>query len=143
MIVDAILRAKGAKVETARPDWTVLQAVQKLTEHGVGALVVSADGQRIAGIISERDVMQQIASGGAAILDRRVEEVMVGEVITCTRKDTVNHLMTVMTERRVRHLPVVEDGLLVGIVSIGDVVKRRIEETEHEAEALRQYISAG
>ncbi len=143
MIVDAILRAKGASVETAQPDWTVLQAVQKLTEHGVGALVVSADGQRIAGIISERDVMRQIASGGTSTLDKRVEEVMVPDVITCTRKDTVNHLMTVMTEHRVRHLPVVDDGLLVGIVSIGDVVKRRIEETEHEAEALRQYISTG
>ncbi len=143
MIVDAILRAKGAGVETARPDWTVLHAVQKLTKHGVGALVVSADGERIAGIISERDVMRQIASGGTATLDKLVEEVMVRNVITCARSDTVNHLMTVMTERRVRHLPVVDDGLLVGIVSIGDVVKRRIEETEHEAEALRQYISTG
>lgn len=143
MIVDAILRAKGAGVETVRPEWTVLQAVQKLTERGIGALVVSADDQRIDGIISERDVMRQIAGGGAAILDKRVDEVMVRDVITCTRKDTVNHLMTVMTERRVRHLPVVEDGLLAGVVSIGDVVKRRIEESEHEAEALRQYITAG
>ena len=143
MNVDAILRAKGAGVETARPDWTVLQAVQKLTEHGVGALVVSADGQRIAGIILERDVMRQIAGGGPATLDKRVDEVMVRDVITCVRDDTVTHLMTVMTERRIRHLPVVEDGLLVGIVSIGDVVKRRIKESEHEAEALRQYISTG
>lgn len=143
MNVDAILRAKGVRVETARPDWTVLQAVQKLTEIGVGALVVSADGRRIAGIISERDVMRQIAGGGTATLDKRVDEVMVSKVITCTRSDTVTHLMTVMTEKRIRHLPVVEDGLMVGIVSIGDVVKRRIEETEFEAEALRQYISAG
>ena len=143
MIVDAILRAKGTEVETARPDWTVLQAVKRLAELKVGALVVSADGQRIAGIISERDVMRQIASGGPATLERPVDEVMVREVITCSRDDTVNQLMTVMTERRIRHLPVVDDGLLVGIVSIGDVVKRRIEETEHEAEALRQYISTG
>ncbi len=143
MNVDAILRAKGAGVETARPDWTVLKAVQKLADLGVGALVVSTDGQRIAGIISERDVMRQIASGGPATLERPVDEVMVREVITCSRDDTVNQLMTVMTERRIRHLPVVDDGLLVGIVSIGDVVKRRIEETEHEAEALRQYISTG
>lgn len=143
MNVDAILRAKGARVETARPDWTVLQAVQKLTEIGVGALVVSTDGRRITGIISERDVMRQIASGGTATLDKRVDEVMVSKVITCTRSDTVTHLMTVMTEKRIRHLPVVDDGLMVGIVSIGDVVKRRIEETEFEAEALRQYISTG
>ncbi|MCZ6586600.1 MAG: CBS domain-containing protein [Alphaproteobacteria bacterium] len=143
MNVDAILRTKGAGVKTARPDWTVLQAVEKLTEHGVGALVVSADGQRIVGIISERDVMRQIASGGPSSLERSVEEVMVRNVITCTRDDTVNHLMTLMTEGRFRHVPVVDDGLLVGLVSIGDVVKRRIEETEHEAEALRQYISTG
>lgn len=143
MIVDAILRAKGAKVETARPDWTVLQAVQKLTEVGVGALVVSADNRNIDGIISERDVMRQIANGGTAILDKTVEDVMVRDVFTCTRTDTVDHLMTVMTDRRIRHLPVVEDGSLVGIVSIGDVVKRRIEETEYEAQALRQYIATG
>jgi CBS domain-containing protein len=143
MIVDAILRAKGARVETARPEWTVLQAVQKLTEHGVGALVVSTDGRRIAGIISERDVMRQIASGGPTTLDKTVDAVMVRDVITCTRSDTVTQLMTVMTERRIRHLPVVENGNLVGIISIGDVVKRRIEESEYEAEALRQYIATG
>ncbi len=143
MIVDAILRAKGARVEVARPDWTVLQAVQKLTEHGVGALVVSADDRHIAGIISERDVMRQIASGGPSTLDKSVDEVMVRDVITCTRSDTVTHLMTVMTDRRIRHLPVVENEMLVGIVSIGDVVKRRIEETEYEAQALRQYIATG
>ncbi len=143
MIVDAILRAKGTRVETARPDWTVLQAVQKLTEQGVGALVVSADGQHIDGIISERDVMRQIAKGGAATLEKSVDDVMVRKVITCNRSDTVDHLMMVMTDHRVRHLPVEEDGVLVGIVSIGDVVKRRIEETEHEAQALRQYITAG
>lgn len=143
MNVDAILRTKGAVVETARPDWTVLQAVQRLAELGVGALVVSTDGQRIAGIISERDVMRQIANGGHETLERPVDEVMVREVITCDRSDTVNQLMTVMTERRVRHLPVVDNGVLVGIISIGDVVKRRIEETEFEAEALRQYIATG
>lgn len=143
MIVDAILRAKGARVETARPEWTVLQAVQKLTEHGVGALVVSTDGRRIAGIISERDVMRQIASGGPATLDKTVDAVMVRDVITCTRSDTVTQLMTVMTERRIRHLPVVENENLVGIISIGDVVKRRIEESEYETEALRQYIATG
>jgi len=143
MIVDTILRAKGAQVETARPDWTVLQAVQKLSERRVGALVVSADSRHIDGIISERDVIRQIASGGTAILDKPVKDVMVRDVITCSRDDTVNHLMTVMTDRRIRHLPVVNDGTLIGIVSIGDVVKRRIAETEYEAEALRQYIATG
>ena len=103
MIVAAILRAKGATVATARPDWTVLQAVQKLTEKGVGALVVSADGQQIAGIIYERDVMRQITGGGTATLDKRVDEVMVRDVITCTRDDTVTQLMTVITERLIRH----------------------------------------
>jgi len=143
MIVDTILRAKGAQVETARPDWTVLQAVQKLSERRVGALVVSAESRHIDGIISERDVIRQIASGGTAILDKPVKDVMVRDVITCSRDDTVNHLMTVMTDRRIRHLPVVNEGTLIGIVSIGDVVKRRIAETEYEAEALRQYIATG
>jgi len=143
MIVDNILGAKGTAVAIARPEWPVLQAVQELDAHGIGALVVSSDGQRIAGIISERDVMRDIARSGTGVLARRVDEVMVRDVITCQRDDTVNHLMTVMTERRIRHLPVVDGDRLVGIISIGDVVKRRIEESEHEAEALRQYITAG
>lgn len=143
MNVESILRAKGANVETVRPDCTVREAAQKLTRARIGALVVSADGRRIAGILSERDIIRQIAGAGESALAKRVDAVMMGEVITCALGDTVNQLMAVMTERRVRHLPVVDEGLLVGIVSIGDVVKRRIEETEHEAEALRQYITAG
>ena len=143
MNVETILRAKGANVETVRPDCSVQEAAQKLTQARIGALVVSADGRRIAGILSERDIIRQIAAAGAGALAQRIDQVMVREVITCAPGDTVNHLMEVMTERRIRHLPVVDEGLLVGIVSIGDVVKGRIEETEHEAAALRQYITAG
>ena len=118
-----------------------MQAMQKLTEQGARALVVSANSRHIDGIISEHDVMRQITSGGTATLDKNVDEVMVHDVFTCALDDTVTHLMAVMTDRRIRHLPVVENEMLVGIVSIGDIVKRRNEETEYEAEALRQYIA--
>lgn len=143
MNVDAILRAKGADIETARPDWTVHDVARRLAERRIGALVVSADGQTIDGIISERDIIREIAKGGTDVLTRPVSEIMVHEVMTCTRDDTVTHLMSMMTEHRFRHVPVVTDGKLAGMVSIGDVVKRRIEETEYEAESLRRYISTG
>jgi len=142
MNVDAILQNKGHTVETARPDWTVSQVCSRLDELGVGALVVSADGQRVDGIVSERDVINQLAQGGAITLERPVAEIMVRAVVTCQRSDNIAHLMETMTERRIRHLPVVEDDTLIGIVSIGDVVKHRILETEREAHALREYIAS-
>ncbi len=143
MNVDAILRAKGASVETAQPDWTVLDAARHLVEKRIGALVVSSDGSSIDGIISEHDIIRETARGDPSLLERPVSEVMARDVITCVRSDTVTLLMSVMTDRRIRHLPVIADGALVGIVSIGDVVKRRIEETEYEAESLRRYIATG
>jgi len=143
MNVDTILRNKGNAVETARPDWSVVQMCQHLDELGVGALVVSSDGQHVVGIVSERDVINHIANEGAAVLDRPVSDIMIHNVVTCTRADDIAHLMETMTERRIRHLPVVENDALVGIVSIGDVVKHRIQETEYEAKALREYITTG
>lgn len=143
MNVDAILRTKGQAVETARPDWTVAQVCARLDEIKVGALVVSPDGHTVAGIISERDVIRHIARDGPQILDQPVTDIMVHEVFTCTRRDDIAHLMETMTDRRIRHLPVTENDRLIGIVSIGDVVKFRIEETEREASALRQYITTG
>lgn len=143
MNVDTILRNKGNAVETARPDWSVVQMCQHLDELGVGALVVSSDGQHVVGIVSERDVINHIANEGAAVLDRPVSDIMIHNVVTCTRADDIAHLMETMTERRIRHLPVVENNALVGIVSIGDVVKHRIQETEYEAKALREYITTG
>lgn len=143
MNVATILRNKGNGIETIRPDWSVSQACARLTELGIGALVVSEDGQRVDGIISERDVIRHIARAGAEILDLSIADIMVREVVTCTSEDNIAHLMETMTEHRSRHLPVVENGKLIGLVSIGDVVKHRIRETEHEAEALKAYIAAG
>lgn len=143
MNVDTILRNKGVRVETARTDWDLAQVCTRLTELGLGALVVSDDGATVDGIISERDIIRQIADSGPGVLQRPVAEVMIRDVVTCTRNDDLAHLMATMTERRIRHLPVTEGDRLVGIVSIGDVVKHRIRESEHEAEALREYIATG
>ena len=141
MNVDAILQNKGNAVETARPDWNVAQVCQRLNELEVGALLVSKGGQSVNGIVSERDVINHIAKEGAAVVDRPVSDIMIHDVVTCTRDDDIAHLMETMTERRIRHLPVVENDVLIGIFSIGDVVKYRIQETEYEAKALREYIT--
>lgn len=143
MNVAAILRNKGNAIETIRPDWSVSEACAKLTELKIGALVVSSDGRQVEGIISERDVIRHLARAGADILDLRIADIMISEVVTCTSEDNIAHLMETMTELRIRHLPVVEDGTLIGLVSIGDVVKHRIRETEQEAEALKAYIATG
>jgi signal-transduction protein with cAMP-binding, CBS, and nucleotidyltransferase domain len=137
------LRKKGRAVATARPDWTVMQVAEQLDAHGVGALVVSTDGRTVDGIVSERDIIRQIARNGVNVLEWPVAQIMISDVVTAQRNDEIADLMAVMTERRVRHLPVVEDGRLVGIVSIGDAVKHRIEEAEFEAQAMRNYIVAG
>jgi CBS domain-containing protein len=141
MNVDAILQNKGNAVETARPDWNVAQVCQRLNELEVGALLMSKGGQSVNGIVSERDVINHIAKEGAAVLDRPVSDIMIHDVVTCTRDDDIAHLMETMTERRIRHLPVVENDVLIGIFSIGDVVKYFIQETEYEAKALREYIT--
>lgn len=143
MNVDAILKSKGNAVETVRPDWTVMKIAECLDTHGVGALIVSADGETVDGIVSERDVIRQTARHGGAVLDWPVSRIMIADVITVGRKDNIANLMEIMTDRRIRHLPVLEEGKLVGIVSIGDAVKYRIEEAEFEARAMRDYIVAG
>lgn len=143
MNVQAILKNKGTQVETVRPDTSVDEVCKRLDELGIGALVVSADGERLDGIVSERDVIRLLAREGARILDTPVAQIMIRNVVTCACEDNVAHLMETMTEHRIRHLPVQKDGVLVGIISIGDVVKNRIRETEHEAEALREYIATG
>jgi len=143
MNVAAILRNKGNAIETARPDMSVSEACTLLTELGIGSLVVSTDGRQVEGIISERDVIRHLARVGADILDLRISEIMIRDVVTCTSEDNIAHLMETMTEHRIRHLPVVQDGTLIGLVSIGDVVKHRIRETEQEAEALKAYIATG
>jgi CBS domain-containing protein len=109
----------------------------------VGAVVVSDDGRTLAGIISERDVVRSLDSDGAAVLEHRVAELMTAEVVTCSLNDSIAELMSVMTDRRIRHIPVVENGVLGGLVSIGDVVKGRLQELESERRHLEDYITRG
>jgi CBS domain-containing protein len=142
MNVETILAGKGREVATIAPDATVAEALHRMRTGRVGALVVSEDGARIAGIISDRGVMWAIDEHGTDVLGASVGGVMTREVLTCSRHDHVSALMATMTERRFRHIPVVDgDGRLCGIVSIGDVVKHRLDEIQGEAEAMREYIA--
>jgi CBS domain-containing protein len=142
MQVAKILARKGADVFTIEPDATVAIAVAELGARRVGALIVSSDGTTVAGIVSERDVVRRLADLGPAVLDQPVSSVMTAEVVTCTPAATTEELMGVVTERRIRHVPVLDDDRLTGIVSIGDVVAARVRELEEEAQLLHDYISA-
>jgi CBS domain-containing protein len=140
MTVKAILSHKGTDVVTADPNATLGDAVRMLGAHRIGALVVTGADRRIVGIVSERDVVRVLAEKGPQALDAPIAEVMTRRVMTCSLRDTVSELMERMTEGKFRHLPVVEQGRLAGIVSIGDVVKSRVREMENESAALRDYI---
>lgn len=142
MKVDALLRRKGSEVATIRPEAAVREAVAELTRRNIGALVVSSDGTTADGIVSERDVVAHIGRSGPSILDRPVASIMATDVQTCRLSDHVASLMEVMTRLRIRHLPVVEEGRLAGIVSIGDVVKARVDELEADRQLLHEYIGA-
>ena len=142
MLVDQILDAKGRDVATVAPDASIADAVRELAERNVGALVVSADGSSVDGIVSERDIVRQLASE-PDVLSRRVSELMVHDVATCDCRTGIDELMGTMTTRRFRHVPVVQDGRLCGIVSIGDVVKARIDELATETQQLVGYIQNG
>jgi CBS domain-containing protein len=139
--VKAILEAKGHDVFTLGPNEKLSEAIKLLTEHRVGALVVTNGDRKIVGIISERDIVRIIGKEGAAALDLTVRQVMTPKVNICNEHHTVNEVMEIMTRGRFRHLPVEKDGQLDGIISIGDVVKRRIEDVEREAEEIRAYIA--
>jgi CBS domain-containing protein len=128
-------------VETIRPDATIADATDRLKTKRIGVLVVSANGTSVDGIISERDIVSGLADYGASLLDQRVEALMTRAVKTCSAEDTVISVMELMTDRRIRHVPVVQDGALAGIVSIGDAVKSRLQELESEASHLRDYIN--
>jgi CBS domain-containing protein len=142
MRIADVLRGKGGAVVTINPDATVAELLAGLAEHNIGAMVVAGpDG--IEGIVSERDVVRQLHTHGASVLSRPVEKIMTSVVSTCTKEDTVDSLTLLMTENRVRHVPVLEDGKLIGIVSIGDVVKTRMQELESEHEQLQSYITQG
>ena len=143
MNIAAILRLKGREVATVHPQVMLETAAKMLTEHGIGSLVVVDFGDQPVGILSERDIVRAVAQGGAGALTRSVESAMSRPIVTCRESDTIDEAMAQMTARRFRHLPVFEDGKLVGIVSIGDVVKHRIAETEMEAAAMRAYITTG
>jgi len=141
--VSAVLRAKGDDVAMTTATATVGDVVGALADRGVGALVVSGDGRTIDGIVSERDVVRALASRGSEVLGEPVASIMTTEVVTCSPTTTVRELAALMTEQRVRHVPVLVDGELGGIVSIGDVVKSRISELETETDAIREYVWNG
>jgi CBS domain-containing protein len=138
--VSVLLRRKGSEVLTIHPDASVAEAVRLLAEHDVGALVVSSDGRQVDGIISERDLVRWMAGAGGADLEVPVSQVMSSQVHTCGPDATVTELMSTTTTRRIRHVPILVDGELAGIISIGDVVKSRLDDLEVQAEALEQYV---
>jgi len=142
MKVIEILKAKGRGVVTVRPEETIKVLSHRLRMERIGSVVVSSEGQTVDGIVSERDIVHGLAEHGAELLNKPVSELMTKSVITCTSDDTISALMNLMTQKRVRHLPVVEGKKLVGIVSIGDVVKYRLDEIELEAIVMRDYAIA-
>jgi CBS domain-containing protein len=141
MRISDVIRRKGATVVTIKPDDTVRDLLNLLAEHRIGALVVSADGSRVDGIVSERDIVRRMQESGADVLDQAVAQIMTADVTTCGPEDGVEHLMRLMTDQRERHIPVVVEGTLHGIVSIGDVVKHRIDELQAERDQLVGYIN--
>ena len=141
MNVESILKVKGDAVVTIPPTATIAEAVDLLSAKRIGALVVSADGAVPQGILSERDIVRGLGAEGPSLLDRRVETAMTRAVVTCGPTDQIADLMALMTERRIRHVPVLRNGRLAGLVSIGDVVKSRVDEIEYEASSLKTYIA--
>jgi CBS domain-containing protein len=140
MLIAQILAGKGSDVIATRPEAAIAEVARVLKQKRIGALVVTdADGQ-LCGIISERDLARGLADHGAGLLEMKVAELMTAEVVTCTPDDGLEKLMQTMTERRFRHLPVVREGELIGIISIGDVVKHRLQELEAETHMLHDYI---
>jgi CBS domain-containing protein len=141
MTVKAILSRKGRDVVTIAPTANLSDAVKLLAEKRIGAVVVTGADDRVAGILSERDIVRALGERGAAALGDNVAAVMTRKVTTCAEADTISVIMERMTTGKFRHLPVVEQGHLVGVISIGDVVKTRVEEIERESDALREYIA--
>lgn len=142
MRVKDILNKKGTAVATIDPDATIAEAVAMLHDRRIGAVVVSADGATVGGILSERDVVGALATLGTGLLTARVRQFMTGEVLTCEPDDELRRLAITMTDKRFRHMPVTVDGRLAGIVSIGDVVKHRVDELQTEHDQLVDYISS-
>ncbi|KFL31907.1 inosine-5-monophosphate dehydrogenase [Devosia riboflavina] len=142
MIVDTILQLKGTAVYTLRDSDTLGDAVAMLNSHNIGAIVIVGMGESVIGILSERDIVRQLGNNPSAALAKSIGSVMTRAVVTCDRTTAISDVMERMTHRRIRHMPVVDGDRLTGIISIGDVVKLKIEEVEHEAEVLREYIAS-
>jgi CBS domain-containing protein len=141
MTVNHILLHKGRSVVTIAPDHTLAEAARLLSDKKIGAVVVTDGAKPVLGILSERDIVRALAERGAGVLDEPVSRSMTGEVVTCTGDAAIHEIMELMTERRFRHVPIVQGGRLTGIISIGDVVKFRLAEIEAEAQAMREYIA--
>jgi CBS domain-containing protein len=143
MNIAQILKLKGRAVATARPDATLGEIIGKLAQKRIGAIVIVGDNGEVAGILSERDVIRRLGERGAEALQEPASQSMTAAVITCQESSTLDELMELMTQGRFRHVPVIEDGALVGIVSIGDIVKNHIAEVEMEVTAMRGYFATG
>lgn len=139
--VSVLLQRKGTTCHTIAPGASLQEVMQLLSRYNIGALVVSRDGSSVDGIVSERDVISALAANGETALAMPTSSVMTSPATTCTPQTRVNELMSVMTDQRIRHLPVIEDGRLAGIVSIGDVVKWRLDELAEDAEHLHEYVA--
>jgi len=140
MRISDVIRRKGDLVVTIRSDATVLRLLEILEQHHIGAVVVSDDGSTVSGIVSERDVVRHLLSDGVAVLEQSVARIMTSDVQTCVPEDAIEDLGAIMTKRRIRHVPVVVDAHLVAIVSIGDIVKWRMDELQSERDHLVGYI---
>jgi CBS domain-containing protein len=143
MNVAAILKLKGRDVITSPPETPLLEIAKLLSTHKIGCIVIAEADGKVSGIVSERDIVREIARAGVSVLDKPVEACMTKSVVSCRESDTMDRLMGEMTAHRFRHLPVMDRGRLVGLVSIGDVVRMRIAEAELEAAAMREYIATG
>jgi CBS domain-containing protein len=143
MNISQILKAKGRAVATARPDATLSEIISRLAQKKIGAIVVVGGAGEVVAIVSERDVIRQLDERGAAALKEPVSQAMTKSVISCQETSTLEEMMELMTQGRFRHVPVIEDGALVGIVSIGDIVKHHVAEVEMEVTAMRDYFATG
>ncbi|MFQ5472388.1 MAG: CBS domain-containing protein [Dehalococcoidia bacterium] len=139
MIVSAILKQKGADVETTHPEVSVAEAARRLTEKGIGSLVVCDTQGKVVGILSERDIIKGIPTHGQAVFGLPIKSIMTARIVACAPNDQVKQIMSIMTSQRVRHVPVMADHRLLGIISIGDVVKSRLGQTELELNVLRDH----
>ncbi len=141
MKVEDILQVKGNEVVSVIESDSIRSAASTLGSRNIGAVIVKGDGDGIVGILSERDIVRHVGSKGADALNEKIAACMTPNPFTCTSATTIDELMKMMTDKRIRHMPVVDNGALIGVVSIGDVVKRKIQQAEQEAEDLKEYIS--